>query len=169
MTFSSTGLTEAHSLDEFDCGVDGLNRWLKHNARQAHKKDTARTYVWTEPGLARVLAYFAITPTQINRDEAGISGSMAASLDRVPAFLIAKLAVDKSIAGQGNGKDLLFDALGRIVGVAQLGGGRLIVVDAIDEDAVGFYKRFDFIQVEESPKRLYMKVATARRVFKLDP
>jgi len=67
------------------------------------------------------MAYFAITPTQIGREEDGISTS-AAVLDRVPAFMIAKLAVDKSIQNQGLGKELAFDAITRIVGVAQLGG-----------------------------------------------
>ena len=164
MTWVSTGLRDHHQLDEFDCGVDSLNRWLKHSALRADRQDTARTYVWTTRGDDRVVAYFAITPTLVDRKDDDISKS-AAKLDRVPAFLIAKLAVDISIAGQGNGKELAFDAISRIVGVAQLGGGRLIVVDAIDDGAVAFYKKLDFIEVEKHPRRLYMKVATAREVL----
>ena len=126
-------------------------------------QDTARVYVWTKRGDDRVMAYFAITPTRVSREDEGISKS-AAVLDQVPAFMIAKLAVDRSIQHQGNGTDLLFDAIGRIVGVAQLGGGRLIVVDAIDDEAHAFYRERDFIPVEKRPPRLYMKVATARKV-----
>lgn len=164
MTWLSTGLTEHHQLDEFDCGVDSLNRWLARTALRAHQQATARTYVWTEHGDDRVVAYFAITPTQVNREEDGISKS-AAVMDRVPAFLIAKLAVDLSIQGQGNGKDLAFDAIDRIVGVAELGGGRLIVVDAIDETAFAFYEKMNFIPARNNPERLYMKIATARAVL----
>jgi hypothetical protein len=164
MTWVSAGLRENHRLDEFDCGVDSLNRWLVHTARRADQQDTARTYVWTERGDDRVMAYFAITPTQVNREDEGISKS-AAVLDRAPAFLIAKLAVDLAIQGQGNGKDLAFDAIGRIVGVAQLGGGRLIVVDAIDEKAAAFYAKLNFIPVQNNPHRLYMKIATARKAL----
>ncbi len=161
MTWVTGGLADHHELDTFDCGVESMNQWLTNNARRANKQDTARVYVWTERGQSKVLAYFAITPTTVDRHEDGISKS-AAKLDRVPAFMIAKLAVDKSIQGQGAGMDLVFDAITRIVGAAQLGGGRLIVVDAIDQATAGFYQRLDFIPVENTPNRLYMKVETAR-------
>jgi len=164
MTWLSAGLTDRHLLDDFDCGVDSLNRWLTNCARRANVQDTARVYVWTRRGDQHVVAYFAINPTRISREDDGISKS-AAVLDLVPAFMISKLAVDKSIQGQGNGKDLVLDAIGRIVGVAQLGGGRLIVVDAIDETAHAFYCGLDFVPVEKNPQRLYMKVATARKVL----
>ena len=74
-------------------------------------------------------------------------------------------AVDLSIQGQGHGKDLAFDAIGRIVGAAELGGGRLIVVDAIDDTAFAFYKKLNFSPVQNNPERLYMKIATARAVL----
>ena len=158
----STGIAEHHQLDGFDCGVDDLNRWLVDSAWQADRKDTARTYVWTQRGQSRVMAYFAITPTQVNRIEDGISKTACGQLDRVPAFLIAKLALEQSIAGVGNGRHLALDAITRVVGVSQLGGGRLIVVDAIDEGAAEFYRKIDFIPVANTPLRLYMKIATAR-------
>jgi hypothetical protein len=56
---------------------------------------------------------------------------------------------------------------GRIVSVAQLAGGRLIVVDAIDDGAAAFYRKLDFIPVENNPHRLYMKVETARKVLRI--
>lgn len=162
MTWVSTGIADHHQLDEFDCGVASLNRWLLETARRADQQDTARTYVWTEQGQSRVMAYFAITPTQVDREDDGLSRGASGGLDRVPAFLIAKLAVDTSIAGHGNGRQLVVDAISRIVGAAQLGGGRLIVVDAIDDGAAAFYQKLDFIPVRNRPHRLYMKIATAR-------
>jgi GNAT superfamily N-acetyltransferase len=168
MTWRSTGLVAQHLLDGFDCGVDTLNRWLTTSALRADRQDTARVYVWTSSSDDRVVAYFAINPTQVNRHNDGISKS-AAVLDRVPAFMISKLAVDQSIQGQGNGKDLVLDAIGRIVAVAQAGGGRLIVVDAIDDIAHAFYRKLDFIPVQNNAQRLDMKIATARRILGIDP
>lgn len=164
MNWLSIGLGEHHLLDGFDCGVDSVNQWLITSARRADRQDTARVYVWARRDDHRVVAYFAINPTRVNREEDGISKS-AAVLDKVPAFMIAKLAVDQSIQGRGNGKDLVFDAIGRIVGIAQLGGGRLIVVDAIDDRAHAFYRKLDFIPVQNNSERLYMKIETARRVL----
>jgi predicted N-acetyltransferase YhbS len=85
----------------------------------------------------------------------------------VPAYLLARLALDLSLQGQGLGGELLVDALGRIVAAADVAGGRLIVVDAIDEAAAAFYARHDFRSVRGaaasvSPRRMAMKIATAR-------
>ncbi len=113
------------------------------------------------------MAYFAITPTQVNRADDGLSRAASGGLERVPVFLIAKLAVDKSIASRGNGRQLVLDAISRVVQAARLGGGRLIVVDAIDERAAAFYRKLDFVPVCNRPHRLYMKVATARRALQL--
>ncbi len=161
MTWVSSSLEKRHVLTDFDCGDDSLNSWLTESALRAGQQDTARTYVWTAPHDDRVVAYFAIAPTQIIRTDDGISRS-AAVLDRVPAFMIAKLAVDLSLQGKGNGKDLAIDAIGRIIGAAQLAGGRLIVVDAIDDRAANFYKSLNFIPVNATTNRLYMKISTAR-------
>jgi GNAT superfamily N-acetyltransferase len=161
----STGIGDHHVLDEFDCGVDKLNRWLAESALRADSLDTARTYVWVQRGERKVMAYFAITPTVVDRVTDGISKTAAGRMDYVPAYLLAKLAVDKSIAGQGNGRQLVLDAITRMVGVSQVGAGRLIVVDAIDDDTTEFYKKLDFIPVTNTPRRLYMKIATARAVL----
>lgn len=165
MRWVSTRIEDRHDFDEFDCGVESLNRWLIQSARRAHQQDTARTFVWTEPHKNRVVAYFAITPGQVNRLEEGLSRSASGGMERVPVFLIAKLAVDRSIAGRGNGRQLVLDALARVVQAANLSGGRLIVVDAIDDDAATCYRKMDFIPVGKNPRRLYMKAATARKAL----
>jgi N-acetylglutamate synthase-like GNAT family acetyltransferase len=165
MSWVSTRIAEHHQLDGFDCGVDSLNRWLVESARRADQQGTARTYVWTESGQSRVVAYFAITPTRVDREEDRLSRGASGGLDRVPAFLIAKLAIDKSIAGSGNGRQLVLDAISRILGAAQLGGGRLVVADAVDDRAAAFYRKMNFLPVRDRPHWLYMKVATARAAF----
>jgi hypothetical protein len=58
----------------------------------------------------------------------------------------------------------MLDALEVIVAAAEHSAGRVIVVDAIDENAAAFYERHDFIRVRGS-RRLVMKVATARRAL----
>jgi hypothetical protein len=52
------------------------------------------------------------------------------------------------------------DALERIVEAARTGGGRLIVLDAIDDAAHAFYRRHDFVAIAGS-MRLCLKVVTA--------
>jgi hypothetical protein len=107
-----------------------------------------------------IKAYFSIAPTQVVRSE--VSSSMAGGFSVIPSFLLARLALDLSLQGAGLGEELLHDALTRLVEAADRGGGRLIVVDAIDEKAAAFYAKYDFRPVRSNPLRLVMKVATAR-------
>jgi GNAT superfamily N-acetyltransferase len=151
-------LSEEHELGAFDCGNPLLNQWLTAQARRAQDADTARTYVWAEQEGA-VVAYYSIAPTQVYRDE--LPRGMAGGYSVVPAYLLGKFALDRTLQRQGRGADLLVDALSTIVQASETGAGRLIVVDAIDENAAGFYRKHDFKPIADT-NRLVMKVSTAR-------
>jgi predicted GNAT family N-acyltransferase len=164
--WQSQPLKDLHDLSGFSCGVDSLNTWLQTQARRADRSDTARTYVWTEPGSPAVIAYYAIAPTQVRRE--GLGRSMHGGVSVIPAYLLARLAVDRSVRGQGLGGQLLRDALEVIVAAAGQAAGRLIVVDAIDQTAAAFYRHYDFQPVAGNPHRLVMKIATARQALSPD-
>lgn len=167
MAYTSGRLESHHVADGFDCGYPDLNGWLSKDALRLQGADLARTYVWTEAGSAQVVGYFAITPSRVVRDEEGLSRTACGGPELVPCLLIAKLALDQGLHGDGLGAELLRDAVERVVGVAEMGAGRLIVVDAIDDRAANFYKRYDFIPMPKNPRRLYMKVASARKAMGL--
>ena len=59
---------------------------------------------------------------------------------------------------------MLLDALERIVDAADRAGGRVIVVDAIDDTAHRFYSHHDFRAIRHS-NRLVMKLATAAAIL----
>jgi predicted N-acetyltransferase YhbS len=156
-------LTNAHDLVQFDCGVPSLTQWLMGHALRAQKAGTARTYVWTAPDNPRVTAYYSIAPTRVVREE--VSSGQAGGESIVPAYLLARLALDTSLHGQGLGGELLFDAMDRMVDAADRAGGRLIVVDAVDDRAASFYHRHGFTPVKGNPRRLVIKIETARRAL----
>lgn len=165
MTYCSARLTKDHNVEAFDCGIESLNSWLQNGALKAEKAYTARTYVWTDsPTSADVCAYFAFAPTGIIREELS-SGQAGGQSGFIPGYLLARLALTENLHGDGLGTDLLIDAIGRVVGAAEVSAGRLIVVDAINERAVAFYMRHDFQPVKLTPNRLVMKIATARRIM----
>lgn len=161
--WTSQPLHDSHDLTAFSCGVESLDRWLQTQAGRAAHSDTARTYVWTEPASHVVVAYYAITPAQIRREE--LSRSMSGGVSVVPVYLLARLAVDQRLHGQGLGGQLLRDALEVIVSAASRAAGRLIVVDAIDDGAAAFYRHHDFRPVVGDPHRLVMKISTAREAL----
>lgn len=59
-------------------------------------------------------------------------------------ILLARLAVDARFHGLGMG--LLRDALIRTARAASIAGIRAVMVNAIDEGAAGFYRKFGFLE-----------------------
>lgn len=163
--FESARLEDDHTLEGFDCGKESLNTWLVKHARRAHCRGVANVYVWTPLGELKVCAYFAICPTEVVREDDGVSGSMSGGYSRIPGYLIARLAFDAALHGQRYGEQLLLDALGKAVAASEIGGGRLIVVDAIDDEAQAFYQHYHFVPVGNRERRLVMKVSTAAKAL----
>jgi predicted N-acetyltransferase YhbS len=81
----------------------------------------------------------------------------------VPAGLIGRLAVDQRLQGQRMGEALLFDAVVRAVGSAP--AVFALVVDAKDERAATFYKRFRFQPFPSQPFKLFLPIATAKKML----
>jgi GNAT superfamily N-acetyltransferase len=161
--WTSGQLAEQHDLSQFDCGVTSLNQWLSSRAREARTRGTAATYVWTAVGTSRVVAYYAITPHQVRREQ--VSAALAGGVTMIPAYLLARLALDVSLHGLGLGAELLHDAMDRIVTAADAVSGRLVVVDAINDTAAAFYRHHDFQPVRDNPRRLVIKISTVRKAI----
>jgi ribosomal protein S18 acetylase RimI-like enzyme len=154
--FVSELLTSAHELGAFDSGEVETDTWLRANALRAQRQGSARTRVLVRSGEHNVLGFYALTPHDTHR--ADLSAGAAGGLRVVPGYLIAQLAVDRSLQGQGVGGELLLDALETIVSASDAVGGRLVVVDAVDERALAFYEHFGFVRIGTS-MRLYQKVS----------
>jgi GNAT superfamily N-acetyltransferase len=159
----SSPLQPDHDITAFDCGNPTLNTWFQEQSHRAQAAGTARTFVWTLEDSWAVRAYYSIAPTQVVRDE--LTRAQPGGYSVIPTYLIAWLAVDLSLRGQGLGADLLFDAIEKVVQAATTGGGRLIVVDAIDKEAASFYRHHDFKPVKNNPHRLVMPIPTAHRAL----
>jgi hypothetical protein len=163
-------MAPGYDLGAFDCGQDTYNGWLTNGAEAAVKAGTAGVYLLLEEATAhppRVVGYYAICPTGVVRDE--LPNSATKSMPNpVPGFLLAKMALDRSLQGNKEAKwgtQLLVAALRRIVEAANVSGGRVIVVDADNEGLLSFYSSHSFLPAKGHPLRLYMKVATARTLI----
>jgi GNAT superfamily N-acetyltransferase len=155
--FTVEQLSGTHLLDKFDSGQPYLDLWLREFARNVDRKNLGRTFVWNV-GDSEILGYYTLAPTVIDREE------LPARLGRgkpnsIPAVLLARLALDQRLRGQGLGEQLLLSALERIVRAATQVGGRFVVVDAIDDAAVAFYRHFGFHLCPIPGRRLVRKVS----------
>lgn len=159
MTLRVEPFDEHHDISSFNCGNVELDDWLKLHARTATGHGT-RTYVAVDEDDGRVVGYFAIAPHILERDDAPRSVARGAP-QHIPAILLAKLALDDSLQGQGLGAELLITALETIIAAARAAGGRVIVVDAIDAAAASFYERHDCERIPDNDRRLVLKLSTA--------
>jgi GNAT superfamily N-acetyltransferase len=150
-------IATGHDLTPFACGNPELDRWLETAALRADRMGTARTYVWIEPD-ASVVGYFSLAPHTVNRDQLPARLAHGAP-DVVPVFLLARLALDQRLHARGLGSRLLVDALRRATQAVEIAGGRLIVVDAIDRQAIRFYQHHGFRASDARPTRLYRKAS----------
>ena len=162
--WSSEPIGDHHDVSEFSCGNDALDQWLRQHALRAQRAGVSRTTVWVAPRERTVVAYHAIAPTQFARVDLP-SRSLSAGYSMIPGFLIRRLALTRSLHGLGLGSELLLDALERILEAADITGGRLIAVDALDADAECFYVHHDFQPIPGSA-RLVMKIETARAALR---
>lgn len=149
-----------HLVDRFDCGVAPLDEWLRRTASVAAAAGTAATWVLCRGDT--VVGYYALAMGSVER-AAAPSRLGRGQPDPVPVLLLARLALDWSEHGTGLGADLLRDALARAVAGARQYGARALVVDAIDDGAAGFYRRYGFLPLDGL--RLYRRIADIERAI----
>lgn len=132
-------------VGRFDCGVDGLNSWLRTLALRSQRVGGARTFV-SMADDGSIAAYYSLSAFSVVRALTGEAGT--AMPDPIPATLIGRLAVDVRFSGRGLGASMLQDAARRAVDVSLQIGSAAIIVHTRDETVVPFYERFGFRRLE---------------------
>ncbi|HXE44284.1 MAG TPA: GNAT family N-acetyltransferase [Conexibacter sp.] len=154
-------LTAEHDVSSFDCGNDQLTSWLIRHALASQRADLARTYLTLED--EQVIGYVSLTTGSVRRDEAPKRYARGMPAHPIPTILVARLAIDHRHQGRQLGSRLLAEALRLAVTASDAAAARLVVVDAIDERAAAFYRKWGFIDAPENPLRLYRKISDIRR------
>jgi len=155
-------ISEAHELTAFNSGEPALDDWLRRRAMRNELSGGSRTFVvCTAPGK-RVVAYYCLAAGAVAHAAASrhIRRNMP---DPIPVMVIGRLAVDRSIQGQGLGRSLLRDAILRTIQAASIAGIRAILVHAISAEARRFYERCGFHPSPLNPMTLMITVAEAER------
>lgn len=159
MTLFCERLRDTHDTSTFACGNEDLDTWLKRSALGADRSGVSRSYIVTDAADA-IVAYFALAPHLVVREETPKSIARGAPRE-IPAILLGKLAVALERQGQVLGAATLALALEiALEGIRNI-GGRLIVVDAIDERAFSFYEFHGFQAIPGDRSQLVLKASVA--------
>jgi GNAT superfamily N-acetyltransferase len=159
-------LDKNHNRDNFDCGKELLNNYLKTQARQDFKRKLAICFVLCN-NKNNILGYYTLSNNSIslNSFPESIRKKLPTSYHSIPTTLLGRLALDKNHQGVGIGKILLMDALKRSFDISQKIGSYAVVVDPIDEEAEKFYEKYDFIKLPGSGK-MFIATKTLQELFK---
>jgi GNAT superfamily N-acetyltransferase len=153
-----------HDRAGFACGVESLDRYLKTQAGQDVRRKANAVFVLSAADApARILGYYTLCATAISQGEAPEEARK--HIPRYPLIsctLIGRLAVAKDSQGQGLGSILLADALRRAFESASSVGACMVVVDALDETAAGFYAAHGFVRLPDSLRLVLPMLQVAR-------
>lgn len=146
-------LNKDHNRENFSCEEASFSCYIRKQASQDVRKRLASCFVAIDE-KKNVLGYYTLTSESLGREI--VPQKYLKQLPKnynAPVILLGRLARDISMKGTGLGEHLLLDALFRSYSLSnQSIGAMAVVVDPINENAVGFYQRYGFEMLPGSGK-----------------
>lgn len=139
-------LIKSHNRQEFDCGDDELNLFLRSQARQKNTKNISKTRIICDSTDSnRILGYYTLTGCSV------IAPKSHKFYQNYPELLscvkLAKLAIDKFHQSHGYAGYLIMDAIKKTIetsnNIASIG----LFVDPKTKKLCNFYRNYGFIKV----------------------
>lgn len=158
-------LNDRHDRAAFACGEEALDRYLRTQATQDIRRRVASCFVAIEVATARFAAYYTIAAASIPTPQ--LPPETIKRMPRypsLPAVRIGRLAVDLKFRGRGLGAATLADAASLVLQSPP--AVFALLVDARNDDAAGFYRRFGFQPLASQPRTLFLPMATAEKLLR---
>lgn len=155
----------SHDRSAFCCGNDRIDRYFRETVTQDVKRGFAKCFVAVETETDKLAGFYTLTSNSIPLTQ--IPDDLKKKLPRyptVPVVLISWLGRHIEFKGRGLGDVLMFDAI-KTIATAPI-ASHAIIVDAIDDGAVEFYRGYRFVNLAaDRANRLYLPVATALKAI----
>ena len=146
MTYEGLCLLKSeHVLDGFDCGKPALDDWLVRRALGNQANGRSRTWVTTEGGSKRVVAFYSSSTASVLRTRAPKS-PLVIQPKKTLTILLGRMAIDSRHQGEHLGSALLQHFMIKAIAVAAAIGVRLLLVHAKDEEDKAFYAHNGLIE-----------------------
>jgi len=150
-------LGATHDKADFQCGIEALDRYLQRQANQDIKRRISRVFVATIPDRPRkIIGYYSLSTLSITLNQLPQNISHKLPKHPIPCALIGRLAVSHTAQQYGVGKMLLADAIKRVLAISDQIAIYAMIVDAIDQNAIGFYEQFGFQRLSDDQRRLFL-------------
>ncbi|OQX75242.1 MAG: GNAT family N-acetyltransferase [Bacteroidetes bacterium 4484_249] len=159
-------LNKSHDRTRFNCGNKSLDNYIKHQVSQDIRKKLSVCFVLSNKSNI-VKGYYTLSNSSISKNNIPekFSKKIPASYSNIPVTLLGRLAIDISIKGKGHGEYLLIDALRECYRVLKKTiGSFAVVVEPINNEALSFYKKYDFIMLPNSGK-MFLSMNVISKLF----
>jgi GNAT superfamily N-acetyltransferase len=159
-------LAAHHDKAAFSCGNEELDLYLHVSATQDKKRNIAIPYVIYDLDRQKIVGYYTLSMSGVNLEQ--LPEAIVKKLPKYPIVsvtLIGRLAIDRDYQGFGWGKLIIMDAFQRSLNISKATASFAVVVDAIDDDAVKFYQRFDFKTFPGCSNRLFRTIPSISQIF----
>jgi ribosomal protein S18 acetylase RimI-like enzyme len=154
-------LSLQHKREAFTCGVEALDRYLRHQVSQDVRRRATACYVARELATNAIAGYYTLAAGSVLLS--GLPLALAKKLPRypdVPVARLGRLAVDAKFRGRKLGAALLWDAIERAARSEVVVYG--VVVDAKDDEAAGFYEHHGFFKLSAEARQLILPLTNLR-------
>ncbi|MFT5336978.1 MAG: putative GNAT family N-acyltransferase [Sphingobacteriales bacterium] len=168
MELQTENLKSSHHREDFSCGKEPLNNYIKRQVSQDIQRKLAVCFVIieTEDKLEKVKGYYTLSSEGIPRDTIPekFQKKFPKSYESIPSTLLGRLARDKNVNGTRVGEFLLIDALYKCHVSAKSIASFAVVVDPIDDEAKSFYEKYGFTLLPDS-ERMFISMKTVDQLF----
>ncbi len=155
-----------HERGSFSSGSEALDNYLKHRASQDAKRGIAFPYVMFDEETGEIAGFYTLTASSIELRD--LPEELAAKLPAhgiLGATLIGRLAVDRRYRRQGLGSILVAHAVKQALH-ENPAASVAVVFDALNDDAVKFYKALGFTRLPDNGRTMFLLRETLRRHLK---
>ncbi|MEW6144479.1 MAG: GNAT family N-acetyltransferase [Thermodesulfobacteriota bacterium] len=162
--FTIERLKKSHRREDFSCGDDALDRYIRQQASQDQKKNVAATFVLVDRDSGSIAGFYTLSMNSVLLND--LPEETRRHLPRypdIPAALLGRLAVDTKYKGRRLGEHLLMDAMRRCLDseIAVF----CLIVDAY-EGAVEFYASYGFMELPGHANRMFLPMRTIEKLLK---
>jgi len=161
-------ISRRHDRSAFDCGEAALNEFLRAYARKSHESGGAKTFLALDDTDGKsILGFYSLSPASVAYALAPGIVTRGLARHEVPAFRLARLAVDRRAQGRGLGGQLLLAAGMRCLLASEEVGGVAILIDAKNERVAQWYAGYGALPLLDAPLSLLLPLRTIERALKL--
>lgn len=157
-----------YDLQRLDCGEEALNLFLTTHLVRQHRNKILRAYILCSNTPERqALGYYTLSGSCFERAALpSKSKQKKIPYKNIPSVTLGRLAIDRSLQGQGWGATLVAHAMKVVCSASLAVGIHGLFVEALNEKAHTFYQSLGFIPlVGENENALFFPTKSIELLF----